>query len=50
MKERMKNEKLDELDDPQSIFAAARRRRDRSISKTTPFADISKAVAACMDN
>jgi hypothetical protein len=41
MKERMKNEKLDELDDNQSIFAAARHHRDRSISKTPPFADIS---------
>jgi len=44
MKERMKNEKTDELDDGQSISAVARCCRDRSISKTTSFADISNRV------
>jgi len=39
---RMKNEKPDELDDDQSIFAIARHHRNRTISKTTHFADISK--------
>jgi len=38
---RMKNEKPDELDDDQSIFAIARHHRNRTISKTTHFADIS---------
>jgi hypothetical protein len=38
---RMKNEKPDELDDNQSIFAIARHHRNRTISKTTRFADIS---------
>jgi hypothetical protein len=41
---RMKNEKPDELDDNQSIFAIARLHRNRTISKTTHFADISFSV------
>jgi len=41
---RMKNEKPDELDDNQSIFAIARHHRNRTISKTTHFADISFRV------
>jgi hypothetical protein len=41
MQARMKNETRDELDDGQSMFAVARRRRARSISKTSSFADIS---------
>src|SRR5882724_44434 len=45
MKERMKNEKLDDLENGQSMFAAARRHRDHSLSKTTPFADISIGIA-----
>jgi len=40
----MKNEKPDELDDDQSIFAIARHHRNRTISKTTRFADISWSV------
>ena len=44
MKERMKNEKLDELDGGQSIFAATRRRRDRLLLKAIPLADISLGI------
>src|SRR5665213_3139927 len=43
--ERMKPKNLDDLDGHQSIFAAPRCRCVRSISKTTPFADISFSVA-----
>src|SRR5665213_131103 len=42
--ERMKPKNLDDLDGHQSIFAAPRCRCVRSISKTTPFADISNSV------
>jgi hypothetical protein len=44
MKERIKNEKLDALDDDHSLFAVARHCREHSISKTTPFAEISERV------
>jgi hypothetical protein len=42
--EPMKNKNHDELDGDQSIFAASRCCDNRAISKTTPFADISKGV------
>src|SRR5665213_704541 len=42
--ERMKPKNLDDLDGHQSIFAAPRCRCVRSISKTTPFADISIGI------
>jgi len=41
---RWKNNKLDELDGGQSIFAETRRRRDRSLSKAIPLAHISFGI------
>jgi hypothetical protein len=41
MNERMKTKNHDQLDAHNSIFAAARCSDDHSVSKTTPFADIS---------
>src|SRR5438876_11449413 len=47
MNGRMKTKNHDDSDRHQSIFAAARCRRDHSISKTTTFADISFRVVIC---
>jgi hypothetical protein len=44
MNERMKTKNHDQLDAHNSIFAAARCSDDHSVSKTTPFADISERV------
>jgi hypothetical protein len=45
MNERMKTKNHDQLDAHNSIFAAARCSDDHSVSKTTPFADISEKGA-----
>ena len=42
--ELMKNKNHDELDADNSLFAAPDFARNRPISKTTPFADISKSL------
>ena len=44
MKNKNQNELDGELDGDKSIFDATHCRRDRSLSKTTPFADISVGV------